>query len=402
MSTSTKLTFDDLPDDVLYRIGLYLNRDDLFNMMLTCKYNKIIFSNDSIWSNILLKDYPTSKNTGKEGYKEIHTTRVWVFGNNTESILGLGDCLSRNIPTLMPKIRVDKISCGERHTVMRDYFGNLWGFGANECYQLGFEYKSIYSTPTFMNFQVKDFSCGLFHTVILNMDDQAMGFGQNHNFQLTYDINKQITLPIYLHKFDVKITRVKCCMESTYLTTTTGREIRFGIPFKFILNNYINWLQCDKVSSIVIYKDNSVKCQGENIKHKLGLPRIQNYDLRKLPNIKAKYVSSGYFHTFFIDVQDHVLVCGSGHNGQLGFNTCKHIEKPIQINNIKARKICCKNNFSMILDFEGNLWVMGENMFGQLGIGVNYDVRDMRKLQGFEVKNVKCLDNATIIIARKI
>ncbi len=98
-----------------------------------------------------------------------------------------------------------KISSGFHHLgVICDYMNNitLYTFGANDCGQLGYLSKKIYSDfplkvefPFKNEIYVKDVSCGAFHTICLMSNNSVYGFGQNEHREVGLYQSDKINYP---------------------------------------------------------------------------------------------------------------------------------------------------------------------------------------------------------------
>jgi len=72
---------------------------------------------------------------------------VWMFGENSQGQLGLGDTFGRDKPTKIENIKAISISCGYNHTGVIDEEGNVWMFGDNEDGKLGLGDELIRDKP---------------------------------------------------------------------------------------------------------------------------------------------------------------------------------------------------------------------------------------------------------------
>lgn len=121
---------------------------------------------------------------------------LWIFGENSEYQLGLGDDLNRNVPTLLvTPNKVKSIAFGDNHTLLIDIDDNVWSCGYNAYGQLGLGddliRKRFEQIPNIKALQV---SAGNKYSLILDIDNNVWIFGNNINepVYLRTEINKNI------------------------------------------------------------------------------------------------------------------------------------------------------------------------------------------------------------------
>ena len=114
---------------------------------------------------------------------------VYSFGDNVHGQLGLNDknIDSTDIPTLIPDIpEIQRIECGDFHSMCIDVNDNLWIFGHNDYGQLGLgdrknRFKPILH-PTLSN--IIDISSGGEQAFVKTQDNKIYAFGNNEYSQL--------------------------------------------------------------------------------------------------------------------------------------------------------------------------------------------------------------------------
>ena len=74
----------------------------------------------------------------------------------------------------------------------------------------------------------------------------------------------------------------------------------------------------------------------------------------------------------------------------------------MRIPNIKAKQVSAGYFHTVIIDLRGNVWVSGLNMDGQLGLGDNNDRRELTQIPNIKAKQVSVSDYHTILIGTKI
>jgi len=115
--------------------------------------------------------------------------QVYSFGNNNKGQLGLNDenIKTINIPTLIEDIpEIQRIECGNNHSMCIDINDNLWVFGDNFFGQLGLgdtknRFKPILH-PTLKG--IIDISSNGNHTFFKIFGNKIYAFGKNNHSQL--------------------------------------------------------------------------------------------------------------------------------------------------------------------------------------------------------------------------
>jgi alpha-tubulin suppressor-like RCC1 family protein len=78
--------------------------------------------------------------------------------------------------------KIVMISCGEYHSLVLTESGRVFGWGDNECGQLGVDIKHS-SEPIIIelnDLKIKKISCGLFHSLLLSCDGDIYAFSWNY------------------------------------------------------------------------------------------------------------------------------------------------------------------------------------------------------------------------------
>lgn len=112
--------------------------------------------------------------------------------------------------------------------------------------------------------------------------------------------------------------------------------------------------------------DNNLWVCGKGNARKLGLGDCKDcHILTPIPNIKALKVSSRYYHTMVIDIDNNVYSCGYYKN--LGLNDLSepgtdYISTLTQIPNIKGKQISTGYYYSLLTDINNNVWEIRKNV----------------------------------------
>jgi alpha-tubulin suppressor-like RCC1 family protein len=182
---------------------------------------------------------------------------IWVFGNNINGQLELGDCKERKFPIKIPSIKCKQISAEKTHTIVTYFNDNISAFGFNKYGQLGLGDTKNRNNPTLIsNIKAKDISAGSFHTVIIDLNDDVCVFGYNAYGQ----------------------SRSRVCS----LHLNAKEQTQYG------------------------------PLQGD-----LGDTKNKNIPTQ-IPSIKAKDISAGKDYTIIIDLNNNIWLFGNNYRGQLG------------------------------------------------------------------------------------
>ena len=132
---------------------------------------------------------------------------------------------------------------------------------------------------------------------------------------------------------------------------------------KIITSGYCN--------SLFLDRSGRVWSCGDNQHGQLGLEDDTTTTIlpKKIRNIKnIKLISSGSYHSLFLDVSGLVWACGNNKYGQLGLGDTRNRALPQKILTLpKIANLSAGGGYSLFLDEQGNPWSCGNNEKGQLG-----------------------------------
>jgi alpha-tubulin suppressor-like RCC1 family protein len=262
---------------------------------------------------------------------------VWAFGDNRYGELGLGDRYPRARPTKIIRglnnsnpLKAKFIDAGNFSTMIIDFDGCLWSCGANKYGNLGVgggekiltPRKVFFSASNLPDFKVKFVSAGEDHTVVLDFYDNVWVFGGNSNGQLGLGDKKDRFKPKQIPNFKAK--SVVAGNFSTVALDFNDEVWTFGYNYdgQLGLNDTTDRLRPTKIDSkafgkpnfkaksifagdsrtMVIDLDDEVWEFGDSGIQKLGSENKPRQILtpEKIPKFKAKYIAIGYSHTVAI------------------------------------------------------------------------------------------------------
>jgi len=410
--------FEDLPKEVLIEIASRINPKDLFHLCAASRYlNLSLNGDDYFWRTKFRHDFGEPaiifRPTWKEMYRNVFTTRVYVFGLNERGQLGIGKTHKREItypsvsprevliPTELPSVKAISVSAGGQHSMLLDHRGNVFTFGNNAYGQLGHATGEICTQKLIMVPEVKGaraISAGSFHSMVIGPDHSVWVFGRNDKGQLGLRRSEQID-------------------ESDWVVSEESLSLRRDRPHDLMTLSKpmrIPNLRAKVVSaggrhSVLIDLDRfTVWTFGDNTFGQLGVgdpfaTEVWNSDIpQPIPGITAVDVSAGGYHTLILDTEGNVWAFGNNDHGQLGLGDTIIRYIPVKVPNLKAIKISAGYDFSLVIDTEHRLllfrngitvipnlrasdisvgihsivvttdnrvYTFGRNDYGQLGIG---------------------------------
>ncbi|KAH9525595.1 hypothetical protein Btru_001785 [Bulinus truncatus] len=159
--------------------------------------------------------------------------KVFMWGNNEDGKLGLGEVEIVEEPTQLPMDRpAICVACGYYHTAVVTDDGKLFTMGESDGGKLGLaEDTSETNVPqlvTGISELVRWVSCGSTHTVVLTESGQCYVFGEGESGQLGLGTDiLSVNKPTHL-KLPFKVIKVYCGQAFTALISEKGQLYTFG------------------------------------------------------------------------------------------------------------------------------------------------------------------------------
>lgn len=116
-----------------------------------------------------------------------NSRNIYTWGCNNHAQLGLGDFKQRNTPHKVGLSDIISISCGHSFTIVLNKYGDIYGWGKNKNGRLGLGKKSpkICELPTKISLsKIVNFSCGYNYTIAIDIHQNVYGWGENDCGQL--------------------------------------------------------------------------------------------------------------------------------------------------------------------------------------------------------------------------
>jgi len=248
--------------------------------------------------------------------------------------------------------------------------GELWASGS-----LSSDLKETV-VPVNLGIKARDVSVGREHVAFIDPEGKVWTFGDNKYGQLGHEFEKERFIP-------TPVGVIRC---SAAKIPTRAKAIATG------LNH-----------TVVLDENNDVWTFGENHLGQLGNKCI-NYSRQvtpvRIPNLKAKAISAGWFHTLIIDLEGMIWGFGTNASREIGLaHRLAICASPVQIPNLPRAKAIVGGGFhSLAIDLDGNIWVFGSNKVGQLGQGFNDGPFQPVKVHGLKAQAISTNEDSTLIL----
>ena len=296
---------------------------------------------------------------------------VSTCGDNLYGQLGLGDNVSRTIPTPITSTvnnfhlnKIVSVVAGDNHTLFLTDTGKVWACGKNSDGQLGLGDNVDRNIPTeitsaiaplFYPNKIVYIAAGNSHTIFLTDEGKVWVCGKNSEGQLGLGDNTSRNIPTALispseNFYLNKIVSVACGFSHNVFLTDTGQ--------------------------IWVCGDNSEGQLGLGDNFPRNIP-INILTISELfPYYKIISIACGKYHTVLLSDTRVVWTFGKNSNGQLGNNsTTPYI--PVAITSAiapafytnKIISIIAGDNHTAFMSDNGKIWMCGNNLYGQLALG---------------------------------
>jgi len=162
---------------------------------------------------------------------------MFSFGSNSYGQLGLGDISgNRFVPTRNETVphQISKLftGCG-CHCFIKDIKGDLWAFGRNSFFQLGFADNTHRYQPTLLEnpllrSHTRAVACGGYHTLIIDdIRGVLWGFGLNRSKQIDKELGGLVSVPEQL-KYFKDVAQISAGTENSLIADQHGRVWALG------------------------------------------------------------------------------------------------------------------------------------------------------------------------------
>ena len=390
MDSCYKATIECIPDEIIIKIGLYIN---ITNLSLTCHhFNDVTFNNENFWYLKCLFEFgliDIKPKLWKYLYRDYGLT--FVCGNGERGQLTFNDTDNKSCLTQINH-RSKSVACGGYQTVIID----------QKDQALLLKYTHVLKLN---RNPVKSIACGRDYIVTIDLDNNIHIYEDNSPMNLNINIKaKSVSCGDYHIIFIDLNNNVWVLGNDNDGQLGLGDNMNRTSFTQLIWNQYskAEAISCGRYHSIILDNNQDIWVFGSNNSGQLGLgDRInRNIPCKVNLNIKVKQISCGAFHSLILDNNDNVWSFGYNACGQLGLNHLDNKLVATQILNLpKIKNIYTGHSHNILQDYNNNIWAFGQNKYGQLGLNdtknrlypilINKDVR---------VKTLSCGYYHTIII----
>uniref|UniRef100_A0A3P9MKF2 HECT domain-containing protein n=1 Tax=Oryzias latipes TaxID=8090 RepID=A0A3P9MKF2_ORYLA len=164
--------------------------------------------------------------------------QVYTWGQNSRGQLGLGKegCSSISSPQCVRSLSgmpLVQVSAGGEHSFALSVSGSVFGWGRNDCGQLGLGDTTDRETATLVHhLNMKKTvlaACGKDHTAVLTMDGTVFTFGSGHYGQLGHNSFRNELCPrLVAELWGAKVTKISCGRYHTLVLTNHMKVYSFG------------------------------------------------------------------------------------------------------------------------------------------------------------------------------
>ncbi len=264
---------------------------------------------------------------------------VWVWGDNTNGQLGLGNNTITPIQTKLNITNVAAVASGNNISFILKKDGTLWGSGSNGDGQLGIGTNTDTNVFTqVIGDNYKKISTSGSHTMAIKRDGTLWAWGWNGSGQLGLGNNTDYNTPQQVGT------------DTDWADVITSWD---GDGFTMALKT-----------------DGSLYSTGYNGDGELGINSLIDQTTFQLVGTGYSQVSCGSYHTIAIKTDGSLYSWGYNGNGQLGLDDTTDRDIPTQVGtDTDWSLVGCGDLFSMALKINNTLYGWGANSNGQLGLG---------------------------------
>ena len=268
--------------------------------------------------------------------------KLYVWGNNSDAELGLGDNISRFSPTELNvefDSKIKSINCGASHTIILLESGKCYGWGSNMRRQVGLDNFSVIPSPQKIDIlsQVSLVKCGEHHNIALTKSRyKCYVWGSNLSGQLGLGPGIVRSLPQELTLLD-EIISIYCGGSHTIALTkiktyvwgcNSNGQLGLGdmvykyLPQELTLLTGIVSISCGSMHTIALTSAGRLYSWGSNDDGQLGLgdniDRVVPSEIYFSCAIKFESIHCGAYHTIVVTTHNKIYIWGRNTSGQLG------------------------------------------------------------------------------------
>ena len=182
--------------------------------------------------------------------------KVYGLGHNGYGVLGVGNGKEVEECTEIKEVSNKKMKeffIGVTFVLGLNENNDIFMWGYNYWAQLGRGYRSGLDEclkPARIEFQtnekIEDISCGLSHTLVLTLKGRLYGWGRNNCGQLGLHNEESVDKPtkLIISSENLLFKYIYCCIWSSFAITTTGQVYSWGVNRSGVLGQGMNDTKC--------------------------------------------------------------------------------------------------------------------------------------------------------------
>ena len=158
--------------------------------------------------------------------------KLYGWGRNNCGQVGNGTTKNVKDPVLLPLPAIVDVECGGKYTMAVDAEGHLWGWGENDQGQLMDSGKKKVTEPVRLEtgFAIQEIACGGSTSYALSEDNRVYAWGRNDFWQLGIKNGKSSKVPVMAElPEDLKILDVYAYNTHTAILTEDGGYWTWGM-----------------------------------------------------------------------------------------------------------------------------------------------------------------------------
>ncbi len=312
---------------------------------------------------------------------------IWVWGENGDGQLGLGNTTDRKTPVQLTSLNnVIAIEAGITHSMALKSDGSVWNWG------LDFANPSTTPVQVIGLSNVIEVSPGGCHSMALKSDGSVWTWGWGVEGQLGnglwgYQVSEVNPIQVLNISNIISISAgfmYSMALKSDGSVWAWGRNNWGQIgnngsstitrPVQVWTISNIEKISAGERHSMALKSDGSVWAWGNNDYGQLGdgtaTNRTTPIQVSGLDDVIA--IEAGGNHNIALKSDGTVLTWGDNRYGQIGDGTTTNRTTPVQVSGLdNVIAVSAGGSHSIALKSDGTLWTWGLNTSGQLGDGTN-------------------------------